>query len=69
MSKRPKAISIRAPKGRRKKKAPGAPKGNQNAAKPGERVKLTCWIAAETRKVLGPKPGAVLDAHFGGANS
>ena len=30
------------------------------------KVKLTVHILPETRAALGDKPGAVLDAHFGG---
>lgn len=32
------------------------------------KVKLTVHILPATRAALGDKPGAVLDAHFGGSN-
>lgn len=32
------------------------------------KVKLTCYVTPKTRKAIGPKPGEVLDAYFGGSN-
>jgi hypothetical protein len=46
--------------GEPRKRAPGA--GRPALGK----VKLTVHILPETRAALGDKPGAVLDAHFGG---
>ncbi len=48
--------------GKPRKRAPGA--GRPSLGK----VKLTVHILPETRAALGDKPGAVLDAHFGGSN-
>lgn len=48
--------------GEPRKRAPGA--GRPALGK----VKLTVHILPETRAALGDKPGAVLDAHFGGSN-
>lgn len=48
--------------GEPRKRAPGA--GRPSLGK----VKLTVHILPETRAALGDKPGAVLDAHFGGSN-
>jgi hypothetical protein len=49
--------------GEPRKRAPGA--GRPALGK----VKLTVHILPETRAALGDKPGAVLDAHFGGSNA
>jgi len=46
--------------GEPRKRAPGA--GRPALGK----IKLTVHILPETRAALGDKPGAVLDAHFGG---
>jgi hypothetical protein len=46
--------------GEPRKRAPGA--GRPALGK----VKLTVHILPSTRAALGDKPGAVLDAHFGG---
>jgi hypothetical protein len=46
--------------GEPRKRAPGA--GRPALGK----VKLTVHILPSTRTALGNKPGAVLDAHFGG---
>jgi hypothetical protein len=48
--------------GEPRKRAPGA--GRPALGK----IKLTVHILPETRAALGDKPGAVLDAHFGGSN-
>ncbi len=49
--------------GEPRKRAPGA--GRPALGK----IKLTVHILPETRAALGDKPGAVLDAHFGGSNA
>lgn len=48
--------------GKPRKRKPGA--GRPSLGK----VKLTVHILPATRKALGPKPGEVIDAHFGGSN-
>lgn len=49
--------------GEPRKRAPGA--GRPALGK----VKMTVHILPETRAAVGDKPGAVLDAHFGGSNA